>query len=135
MGQPILSPGEKTDWGGGGNGLLHRDINSTNLPCLTSVWPGDKSDSRNSRLKSDEDVAIASVSPSVRPSRYLLLNHWTKSSLIWCVSCSHKWGIQRHIFCPPSLGPGEGPKVRYYLISVTVNFKYFQTKLCVPSHK
>ena len=30
-----------------------------------------------------------SVCPSVRPSRYLLLNHWTKINQIWCVSCSH----------------------------------------------
>ena len=28
--------------------------------------------------------------PSVRPSRYLLLNHWTKFNQIWCVSCSHE---------------------------------------------
>ena len=27
------------------------------------------------------------VRPFVHPSRYLLLNHWTKSNLIWCVSC------------------------------------------------
>ena len=26
---------------------------------------------------------------SVHPSRYLLLNHWTKYNQIWCVSCSH----------------------------------------------
>ena len=29
--------------------------------------------------KSVGDIEIASVRPSVRPSRYLLVNHWTKS--------------------------------------------------------
>ena len=45
---------------------------------------------------------------SVRPSRYLLLNHWTKSNQIWCVSCSHEWGVQRHIFLTRPLGPWGG---------------------------
>ena len=49
--------------------------------------------------------------PSVRPSRYLLLNHWTKSNQIWCVCCSHEWGVQRHIFFwPRPLGPWGGAK-------------------------
>ena len=49
--------------------------------------------------------------PSVHPSDYLLLNHWTKSNQIWCVCCSHEWGAQRHIFFGPApWGPGEGPK-------------------------
>ena len=52
-----------------------------------------------------------SVRPSVHPSRYLLLNHWTKSNQIWCVSYSH---AQRHIFSPAPWGPGEGPKVQYH---------------------
>ena len=39
---------------------------------------------------------------SVRPSRYLLLNHWTKSNHIWCVNCSHECGVQRHIFFGPA---------------------------------
>ena len=52
-------------------------------------------------------IAIASV----RPSGYLLLNHWTKPNIIWCVCCSHEWGVQRHIFlAPPPWSPGEGPK-------------------------
>ena len=38
---------------------------------------------------------------SVRPSCYLLLNHWMKSNQIWCVSCSHEWGVQQHIFFGP----------------------------------
>ena len=47
-----------------------------------------------------------SVCPSVCPSRYLLLNHWTKSNQIWCVCCSHEWGMQRHFFFwPRPLGP------------------------------
>ena len=49
--------------------------------------------------------------PSVRLSNYLLLNHWKKSNQIWCASCSHEWGVQRHIyFGPAPWGPGEGPK-------------------------
>ena len=49
--------------------------------------------------------------PSVRPSRYLLLNHWTKFNQIWCVGCSHEWGVQRHIFFwPRPLGPWGGAK-------------------------
>ena len=52
-----------------------------------------------------------SVRLSVRPSRYLLLNHWTKYNQIWCVCCSHEWGVQRHIFFwPRPLGPWGGAK-------------------------
>ena len=52
-----------------------------------------------------------SVRLSVRPSRYLLLNHWTKFNQIWCVGCSHEWGVQRHIFFwPHPLGPRGGAK-------------------------
>ena len=57
--------------------------------------------------KSVRDTAIASVPPP----RYLLLNHLMKSNQIWCVSCSHEWGMQQHIFLGPvPWGPGEGPK-------------------------
>ena len=53
----------------------------------------------------------ASVSPSVSPTHYLLLNHWTKSNQIWCVSCSHECGAQRHIsFWSRPLGPLGGAK-------------------------
>ena len=59
--------------------------------------------------KSVGDIAIASVRPSVclsvRLTHYPLLNHWTKFNQIWCVSCSHEWGVQRHIFLPHPLGP------------------------------
>ena len=52
-----------------------------------------------------------SVRPSVCPSRYLLLNRWTKFNQIWCVSCSHGKGVQRHIFFwPRPLGPWGGAK-------------------------
>ena len=62
--------------------------------------------------------------PSVCPSRYLLLNHWTKSNQIWCVSCSHEWGMQRHFFfCPAPWGPGKGPKGQ---ISLNINKFQFQ---------
>ena len=65
-----------------------------------------------------------SVRPSVCPSRYLLLNRWTKFNQIWCVSCSHGKGVQRHIFFwPRPLGPWGGAKrsniIKYHLISIT----------------
>ena len=42
------------------------------------------------------------------PQRYLRLNHWTKSNQIWCESCSHEWGVQRHIYWHRPLGPWGG---------------------------
>ena len=79
----------------------------------------------------------SSVCPCVHPSRYLLLNHWTKSNQIWCVNCSHEWGVQRHIFLAPP--PGEGPKgqislniIKFQLLS---QFQRFINKtLCCFSH-
>ena len=84
-------------------------------------------------LKSDGDIAIASICPS----RYLHLNHWTKSNQIWCVSCLHEWDVQRHnCFGPAPWGPGEGPKGQISLnLNYKVNFKYFKTKLRVSFHK
>ena len=40
---------------------------------------------------------------------------------IWCVSCSHEWGVQRHIFffAPPPGALERGQKVKYRLISIT----------------
>ena len=74
-------------------------------------------------LKSVWDIAIASVRPSVRPSRYLLLNHWTKSNQIWCLRCSHEWCAQRHIFLAPPPGAlGRAKRsniIKYYEISIT----------------
>ena len=85
--------------------------------------------------KSVGDIAIASVHLSVRPSRYLPLNHWTKSNQIWCVGCSHEWGMQRHIFFGPApWGPGEGPNQISLKLNYKVNLKDFLTKLCVSSH-
>ena len=84
-----------------------------------------------------------SVRPSVRlpvrPSRYLLLNHWTKSNQIWCVSCSHEWGVQQLIFfCPAPWGPGEAPKGQISLniikIQLQSQFQRFLNQcLCVFS--
>ena len=72
---------------------------------------------------------------SVRPSRYLLLNHWTKSNQIWCVSCSHEWGVQRHFF-PPL--PGEGPKGQISLNIIKFQLlgrfqRFLNQTLCVLS--
>ena len=55
-------------------------------PHPLGPWGGAK---RSSIIKS-ELQSPPSVCPSVRPSRYLLLNHWMKSNQIWCVSCSHE---------------------------------------------
>ena len=70
-----------------------------------------------------------SVRPSVHPSRYLLLNHWTKSNQIWCVSYSHESGAQRHIFKPRPLGPWGGAKssniIKYHKISITKSISKF----------
>ena len=77
--------------------------------------------------------------PSVCPSRYLLLNHWTKFNQIWCVSCSHEWGVQRYIFFGPApWGPGEGPKVQISLIIIKFQLlsqfqRFLNQTLCVFS--
>ena len=60
-------------------------------------------------LNIDGDITIASVSPS----RYLLLNHWTESNQMWCVCCSHDWGVQRHILTPPPGALGRDQKGKY----------------------
>ena len=60
-----------------------------------------------------------SVRLPVRPSRNLL-NHWTEFNQIWCVSCSHKWGVQLHIFWRRPPGALErGQKVKYHYISIS----------------
>ena len=71
----------------------------------------------------------------LRPSRYLLLNHWTKSNQIWCVCCSHVWGVQQHFFLAPP--PGEGPKGQILLnikFQLQSQFQIFLNQtLCVYS--
>ena len=63
------------------------------------------------KKKNDVDIAIASI----RPSRYLLLNHWAKSNHIWCVSCSKELGAQRHnCFAGPPGALVRGQKVKYH---------------------
>ena len=48
----------------------------------------------------------------IRPLWYLLLNDWTQLNLIWCVSYSHKWGVQQQKkeICSAPWGPGGGVK-------------------------
>ena len=69
--------------------------------------------------KSDGDIAI----PYVRPSRYLLLNHWMKSNQIWCVCCSMNGVCNGTFFIWSPLGPGGGAKrsniIKYHFISIT----------------
>ena len=62
-------------------------------------------------------MGILQLPQPVRPSRYLLLNHWTKSNQIWCVSCSHEWGA------------GRGQKVKYHLITITKSI----SQICKPN--
>ena len=89
--------------------------------------------------KSVGDIAIATVRPSVCQSRYLLLNHWTKSNHIWCVCCTHEWGVQRHIFFwPRPWGPGEGPKGQISLNTIEFQLlsqfqRFLNQTLCVFS--
>ena len=75
--------------------------------------------------------------PAVCPLCYLLLNHWTKFNQIWCVSYSHEWGAQRKFFFGPApLGLGEGSKGQIsFIFNYKVNFKDFNSKLNVCSHK
>ena len=73
--------------------------------------------------------------PAVCPSCYLLLNHWPKFNQIWCVSCSHKWDVQRQFFLPAPWGPWEESKGQIsFNFYYKVNFKDFYTKLCVCTH-
>ena len=66
----------------------------------------------------------------------LLLNHWTKFNQIWCVSNSYVWGLQQQFFCPAPWGPGEGSKGQIsFNFNYKVNFKEFNTKLCVCDTK
>ena len=74
--------------------------------------------------------------PAVCPLCYLLLNHWTKSNQIWCVSYSYEWGVQRqHLFWPRPLVRGQ--KVKYHLISITKSIsKTFITNfVCVLTNE
>ena len=58
--------------------------------------------------------------PSVSPSRYLLLNHWTKSNQILVCELLHESGAQRHIFFASPPGALErNQKVKYHYISIT----------------
>ena len=88
--------------------------------------------------KTIKPVQIAHISlqspPSVRPSRYLLLNRWTKSNQMWCVICSHEWGVQPHIFFyPVPWGPGEGSNIIKFQLQSQFQ-RFFNQTLCVFSH-
>ena len=91
-----------------------------NLVCELLAWMGCATVKKNclahwSPGEGPKGLSLClSVCLSVCSSRYLLLNHWTKSNQILYVSCSHEWGMQRHNFFlalpPGALGPGEGQK-------------------------
>ena len=70
-------------------------------------------------------------------SCYLLLNHWTKSNQIWCVSWSHERGLQRHIFFAPPPGALGRSQISLNIIEFQLEsqFKrFFNQTLCVFSH-
>ena len=73
---PYFVHGSRKD-SGEGEPLLFDNVINTQIPCGGLLSP---------RFLSVGDIAIASV----RPSRYLLLNHWTKFNQIWFVSRSHE---------------------------------------------
>ena len=60
------------------------------------------------------DIVIASIRLSIRTLCYLLLNHWTKSNQIWCVSYSHQWVPVTAFFAQL-----HGQKVKNHFISIT----------------
>ena len=84
--------------------------------------------------KSEGDIESP---PSVRPLCYFLLNRWTKSNQIWCVSYSHDWGMQQQIFLPHPLGPWGAMK-RSNIITFQSQSKFqrflYQT-LCAPTNE
>ena len=76
-----------------------------------------------------------SVRPSVRPSVRLSVmlsppKTFTKFNQIWCVSFSHKWGVQQQKkLAPPPGALGRGQKVKYHLISITKSI----SKIFIPN--
>ena len=71
---------------------------------------------------------------SVPPTRHLL-NHWTKSNQIWCVSCSHEWGVHQHIFLalpPGALGRGKRSNIIKYQLQSQFQ-RFLNQTLCVFS--
>ena len=82
-------------------------------------------------------VLIASVSLSVCPLCYLLLNRWTKFNQIWCVSYSHEWGVQRQFFLAPPPGAlGRGQKVKYFIsITRSISKIFIPNFVCVVQMK
>ena len=86
-------------------------------------------------LKKAKGILLSppSVRLSVRPLRYLLLNHWTTFNQIWYVSYSHEWGVQRQTFFW-SRALGRSQKVKHHLISITKSIsKILYQTLCVFS--
>ena len=61
--------------------------------------------------------------PSIRPSRYLLLNQRTKSHQIWSVSYSQEWSVQQLISALPPVALRRDKKVKTLNFNNNVNFK------------
>ena len=82
--------------------------------CLCYLSP------RTGILQSPLSVRLVTLSP-LKPLDEIQPN--------LCVSCSHEWGAQRHIFFGPApWGPGEGSKGQISLdFNYKVNFKIFKT--------
>ena len=67
---------------------------------------------------------ILQLPPSIHPSCYLLLSHWTKSNQIWCVCVAHmNEACKGTFFWPRPLGPWGGAKrsniIKYHKISIS----------------
>ena len=80
-------------------------------------------------------LGVKNTIPSVRPLCYLLINHWTKSNQIWCVSYSHELGVQQQKMAPPPppLGP-LGEVKRSNIIKLHFQWFLYQT-FCVLTNK
>ena len=68
---------------------------------------------------------------SVSPSRYLLLNHWTKSNQIWWNGVSNGT-----FFCPAPWDPGEGPigQIKLNIIKFQLQSQY-QRFVCLLTNE
>ena len=74
---------------------------------------------------------------SVRPLCYLLLNHWTKSNQIWCVSYSIWIGLATsNTFWSHHQGQGRCQKVKYQItITKSISKILYQKLRCCLTDK
>ena len=70
------------------------------------------------------------------------IHAWAQMQVpLWCVGCSHKWGVQRHIFFGPApWGLWEGPKGQISLNIIKFQLqsqfeRFFNQTLCVTHER